>query len=188
MEAKQLWETLKQWLQENKVPDVVENLNPGATLQEFVSAENILSVKFPMGFKEVYTIHNGQNGKAVGLHSKGELLSLQEIVRQWQIWKELVDDGVFKDAHSESDDPIKSDWWNPKWIPFTHNGGGDHLCLDFDPAEGGLVGQVITMWHDSRDRSVIAPSFEKWLEEYCNDLLANKYHYNADFGVESVSR
>ena len=34
-------------------------------------------------------------------------------------------------------------WWNLKWVPFTYNGGGDHPCIDLDPAVTGTVGQVV---------------------------------------------
>jgi cell wall assembly regulator SMI1 len=57
---------------------------------------------------------------------------------------------------------VRDDWWNPRWIPFTHDGGGNHLCLDLDPAEGGAVGQVISMWHDSGERAVQGHSFGEW--------------------------
>ena len=68
-----------------------------------------------------------------------EFLSCEEIVSQGKTWKELLDGGDFKDTFYGSDDGIKNDWWNPKWIPFAHNGGGDHLCLDLDPASSGTL-------------------------------------------------
>ncbi|WP_156441033.1 SMI1/KNR4 family protein [Burkholderia sp. ABCPW 14] len=49
---------------------------------------------------------------------------------------------------SETDQVIKDDWYNLKWIPFTHDGSGIRLCLNLDPAEGGTLGQVVRIWHD----------------------------------------
>jgi cell wall assembly regulator SMI1 len=49
-------------------------------------------------------------------------------------------------------------WWEPWWIPFTSNGGGDSMCVDINPGSGGKAGQVIAWYHDASDRRVVAPS------------------------------
>jgi len=46
---------------------------------------------------------------------------------------------------------------------FASDGGGDSLCLDLAPAEGGTVGQVIAMSHETGDRPVLAKSFAEFL-------------------------
>jgi molybdopterin molybdotransferase len=61
---------------------------------------------------------------------------------------------------------VRSDWWNPCWIPFTHDGGGNHLCLDLDPAAGGAGGQVITLWHDGGARALAGSSFGEWFTRW----------------------
>mgnify|MGYP006198197397 CR=1 FL=1 len=40
---------------------------------------------------------------------------------------------------------------NPRWIPLTHDGSGNHIGLDFDPWPGGRVGQVILFGRDEAD-------------------------------------
>ncbi len=111
-----------------------------------------------------------------------EFLSCEEIYSQWLVWKELLDGGDFKDISSEPEKGVKNDWWNPKWIPFTHNGGGDHLCLDLDPAVSGSAGQVITMWHDMEMREVKAGSFGEYFDTYVAGVLAGKYVYSEEYG------
>ncbi|WP_332455118.1 SMI1/KNR4 family protein [Burkholderia ubonensis] len=63
----------------------------------------------------------------------------------------------------EPEPGIRGDWYNLKWIPLTHNGSGDHLCVDLDPDEGGRIGQVIRVWHDSPERELVAKGVGEWL-------------------------
>ncbi|KWE64809.1 hypothetical protein WL77_20605 [Burkholderia ubonensis] len=63
----------------------------------------------------------------------------------------------------EPEPGIRGDWYNLKWIPLTHNGSGDHLCVDLDPDEGGRIGQVIRVWHDSPERELVAKRVGEWL-------------------------
>ncbi|WP_353931825.1 SMI1/KNR4 family protein [Okeanomitos corallinicola TIOX110] len=66
------------------------------------------------------------------------------------------------------------------WIPLTYDGGGNHCCLDLDPAEGGNLGQIITMWHDDGVRAIIAPIFRAWLQQYADNLGSGDYGFEED--------
>jgi len=46
-----------------------------------------------------------------------------------------------------------------------NNGGTSMLYLDFDPAPGGTVGQVVRYLHDPDSYAVIAPSFDAYLQQ-----------------------
>jgi len=55
-----------------------------------------------------------------------------------------------------------------KRLCFSHcmnNGGSSMLYLDFDPAPGGTVGQVVRYLHDPDSYRVIAPSFDAYLQQ-----------------------
>lgn len=56
-------------------------------------------------------------------------------------------------------------WWNEKWIPIFHNGGGDYICYDMGGLFTGQKGQLIEFWHADNDRNVIAPSLGSFLEK-----------------------
>jgi cell wall assembly regulator SMI1 len=43
------------------------------------------------------------------------------------------------------------------------------------PTSGGSIGQIILMWHDDDTRTLIAPSFRAWLNQFADDLEAGKY-------------
>lgn len=45
-----------------------------------------------------------------------------------------------------------------------NNGGASALYIDFHPAEGGVKGQIVCFMHDPDSFSVIAPSFDAFLE------------------------
>lgn len=175
------WTAFETWLGKHW-PEGLADLNPPATSDEIATLEAALGVRLPGDFVDFLKVHNGQKGKVGGLFDNTEFLSTSAILEQWTIWKELLDSGEFEGIESEPDSGVQSDWWNAGWIPFTHNGGGDHYCLDLAPGSGGIDGQVITMWHDMGTRAVQASGIAQWFRRYVDAVLAGKYVYSEDFG------
>ena len=176
----EIWIKFEGWLSSNW-PEGLSCLNPPASDDQIAQLESKLGFKLPADYIDCLKVHNGQTGFA-GVLDGMEFLSCDEVLSQWRVWKELLDCGDFNDNVSEPDEGVKNDWWNTKWIPFTHNGGGDHLCLDLDPAPTGTVGQVISMWHDMDAREWKAISFAEYFEEYVAGVLAGKYIYDEAYG------
>lgn len=177
----EIWQKFEAWLRVNW-PDGLNDLNPPATDKEILALESLLCVSLPSDFVAFLKVHNGQKNMAGGLFDNSEFLSTSAIADQWRVWKELLNSGEFDTYKSTPQPGIKDAWWNAKWIPFTHNGGGDHYCIDLDPSVGGSPGQVITMWHDMDERANLAVSFAAWFDKYVDDVLAGKYVYSEDFG------
>lgn len=46
-----------------------------------------------------------------------------------------------------------------------NNGGTSRLYIDFNPAPGGTVGQIMRFLHDPDNYEVIAPSFDHYLQQ-----------------------
>ena len=111
-----------------------------------------------------------------------EFLSLQAMCLEWNVWKELLDGGDFEDSQGEPHGPIVSDWWSAGWIPLTYDGSGNHQCLDLNPAQGGQVGQIIQMWHDDAERTVVANSFREWLGSFADGLEHDEYVMSDEYG------
>jgi cell wall assembly regulator SMI1 len=176
-----LWNQFEAWLAEHW-PDGLAALNGPATETEIVELEDALGVRLPSDFAACLRIHNGQSDTAGGLFDNSEFLSTRAILEQWKVWKDLLDSGEFKGIESEPQSGIRNDWWHQKWIPITHNGGGDHYCIDLAPTAEGHCGQVITMWHDMAEREVQASSFHEWLDRYVRAVLSGRYVYSDDFG------
>lgn len=178
---KELWDQFEAWLTVHW-PDGLASLNPPATDEELALLEDALGAKLPEDFSECLRVHNGQSDSAGGLFDNSKFLSTGAILEEWKVWKDLLDSGEFEGIHSEPEDGIKSDWWNASWIPMTHNGCGDHYCIDLAPARGGHRGQVITMWHDMLERRVQAKTFGEWFQNYVAAVINGEYTYAADFG------
>lgn len=176
-----VWARIDQWIEAN-APEAAEGLDTGAYDTEIAETEAFLGITFPQEVRNSYAIHNGQpNRDAPGALPGGEFLSLQRICDEWGIWKGLLDSGTFADSKSQPSGPIREDWWHPAWIPITHDGSGNHYCLDFAPAEGGTVGQVIKFWHDDPERIVVATGLRAWLEAYAGELESGEYVYSDDY-------
>ncbi|MEO1438716.1 MAG: SMI1/KNR4 family protein [Bacteroidota bacterium] len=171
-----LWERIEIWLQQN-AKHLIPALNPPVSQAAIDELEQAIDAKLPTDFVEFLRIHNGQKYDSEGLMNTEELLSAERILDEWKVWKKLLDDGIFE-YPSSPDKGVKSDWWNPKWIPITYDGHGNHLCLDLDPANGGRYGQIIHMWHDSAERECIAFSFKEWINTYVTDLEKGNYIYS----------
>lgn len=139
-------------------------LPPGATAAAIAKAEKKLGVTFPDDVRAFYAAHDGGPPNE-GVCNGRELLSLAGIVRQWAIWKELFDDGVFEEEEVSADKGVKETWWSLGWIPVTYDFGGNHDVVDLDPAKGGKRGQIVSVWHDDESREIEGDSFLSWLAD-----------------------
>ena len=61
-----------------------------------------------------------------------------------------------------------------------NNGGTSSLYLDFSPAEGGQMGQVVRYVHDPDSFEVIASSFDEYLQQ----LVEGEYEFTALYEEE----
>ncbi|MGO4720641.1 SMI1/KNR4 family protein [Stenotrophomonas sp. 2MCAF14_2] len=83
--------------------------------------------------------------------------SIRSIYEEW-----LEEEPEILDAGIDADLPMS------RRLCFSHcmnNGGTSMLYLDFDPAPGGSVGQVVRYLHDPDSYAVIAPSFDAYLQQ-----------------------
>ncbi len=169
-----LWTRYKSWLRYN-VPKSFRGFKKGASTLQLSRVQKKLGINFTDDVREFYQIHNGQVQRRILLFNESELLSFQLMILEWAHWKELHDDGEFNHLKSESDPEVQPVWWDKNWIPFTDNGAGDHLCIDFNPTAKGKYGQIISLYHDQSYREKVADSLYEWFFNYINDL--EKGHY-----------
>lgn len=88
---------------------------------------------------------------------------------------------VLPDA-ADVDPGVRAAWVHPGWLPLTDDGGGNHVCVDLDPAPGGAVGQVIVVLADHPRRSVLAPSWTDFLEGLVDALEGGRLVATEDRG------
>lgn len=172
----QIWNRIEAWLKLNAL-ELYKDLSPGANDQEIKSVEHTTGIIFPADVKSSFKIHNGQAGMAAPLMGEWQLISLNVIKKRWLILKDLYSQGEFEGIRCKTRGYVRSKWWIPEWIPVAYNGAGDYLCLDMNPKKGGKPGQIISYWHTTESREVVAASFQEWLLSFANDLETGRYTY-----------
>jgi cell wall assembly regulator SMI1 len=173
------WNRIETWLRQH-APAVLRGLRPGADESALRALERELGVLLPADLRASLAIHDGEADEAVHAFCAVELLSTARIGDEWRAWKDLLDTGKLGHGGGRSDPGVRPDWWNPRWIPITYNGCGDHHCVDVDPGPGGRSGQIVMVWHDNAVRPLVAPSFAGLLETYATDLERGRYRVDGD--------
>lgn len=130
-----------------------------------------MGVTLPAAVSEFYSVHNGVEGELLfGL----EWLSLEQMAETWAVWKGL--ESMNRDAEFVADmdarptGAIKPLYTNSGWIPLTHDVRGNHIGIDFDPAENGVVGQIIVFGRDEDIKLLAAANFTKFIEDVTREL------------------
>lgn len=103
-------------------------------------------------------------------------LPLPDAVKQLYAWHESSDDDVMPIAYGYSllspadviatrRDYAEHDLgWSAAWIPLLRDPSGNYVVLDLEGRATGLPGQVLAVWHDDPEASVIAYDLASWLE------------------------
>lgn len=176
------WQRIEDWLSQH-APHAWQMLRPGASEGEIQQAEIAMDLTLPEDFKVSCRIHDG--GFVLDLVTKMTMFSLEEIVAEWQMFKELEEVETWSDAgipyYFQEDGlewqtgPIQPVWWHQRWIPIGRDRAGNNCCLDLVPAPGGSVGQVIDRDHEAGPSRVLASRFLDILSSFAQDLEAGKY-------------
>jgi cell wall assembly regulator SMI1/predicted DNA-binding WGR domain protein len=150
---------LDKWLSKNR-PDYYGKLLRGALPEDLDAFEKKIERQLPSGFRDLYRWRNGQDPNCSASLQHNWMFSRLEDLSDS---KETLDGMIGFDF----EDPK---WWRRGWIPFLSNGGGDHLCLDLTAEDGGALGQLLTFYHDRKNRAVEYPSVQAWLTELVESM------------------
>jgi cell wall assembly regulator SMI1 len=140
-------------------PDLLEALQPPATVAEIEAVEAIIGVALPEEIRSAYLIHNGTKAP-VNDREKDlfvpfmQFARLDEMVEGWKSWLEEFQ-GLDPDFFPETD-PSYSDrielssntivrpiWWCPKWIPIGTSQTMSVIMVDLHPGPSGTFGQLL---------------------------------------------
>ena len=176
---KETWEKLKSILKDDAL-EVFEYLNPGAKESQIVTLEKQLGVDLPSDYRTFLALCDGQDDDPDFGFYEGFLLSTTNIFEHWKRWQDALEAGEFNGNESTSQPGVQNQWWNPKWIPFTHDGGSNHLCIDLDPAVDGKYGQVIAIGAKDPERTLRFASFTEWLEHVLSGLESGNIVFDYD--------
>jgi cell wall assembly regulator SMI1 len=165
---------LDAWLSRNR-PAFYANLLPGLSDAEWDLFKRRLGVKVPDAVRVLYQWRNGQHHDLPTFRDNRTWISSEDIART----KELMDGMIGSD--------FEPGWWERAWVPFLHNGGGSHLCVDTAGTDGGPPGQLVEFWKADADRPVVSPSLEHWLNNFVTSLERDRWEYTK-YGFECVER
>lgn len=175
-----VWSSIAKWYTENGVDDA-EKLNtllkkkktttPGEKL------EKELGFKLAADFKASFSIVN--ETVSVG---RFYTQTLEEILDLSKSMTGNQAAGKFKKAEKKltEDSAIQFKWWHKKWVPVAADSYGDLLCIDMDPGEDGVGGQVLTHSNEEGPATEGSYCFLEWLNQYDNDLKEDVYEVGED--------
>ncbi len=145
------------------IPDLESYLNSGATEEELNCLESLISLRLPESFRTLYKLYNGEKSENFGFMFGFKWLSLDDIVREYQLNKEANYDEnncFSNNIISYEYGVIKEKYFHMGWIPFASDSGGNYFGLDLDPGCNGRWGQIINFGRDEHSMFAIQPNFE----------------------------
>ena len=176
-----IWEAYKVQVK-LKLPEADFKFNPPANLKEVSQWEEALSQKLTAELLKLYELGNGQAEDGQSFINGFTLMTILDAASQWQ----RIDTKIAKIKIPETaKGAVKKEIWNKKWIPFASDPGGNFLCVDFSPADGGYAGQVIAVYFEAGIREVIAPSVKEYFSKAEAGLKSGELGFD-DFGVGPI--
>ncbi|MVP01147.1 SMI1/KNR4 family protein [Paenibacillus lutrae] len=143
-------------------PQFLSGMNEGASEEDIQELETRTGFRLPEAFKQLLRIHNGEK-EYRGIFMGLGFLSTQEMLRNWNSYRELTDE-VWGSVLSFESGKIQEYAYHPGWLPIADDGGGNYLGIDFAPGESGISGQIINYGSDETELFVIADSFGELLD------------------------
>lgn len=182
-----LWSRLERWADNNALC-MLEDLNPGASIDEIAALEQQVGRKLPAGYRESLLLHNGErSGWPCSIFADlGDYLSIAEVIRHRVVYEQVaarvgpqlegLDLGTQVEAGVISvDGPVRPVMFSPDWIPIMDFNADIFRALDFDHDTGGLAGQMIEVDWKGTSWRVVAGSFGRFLSDYVAGLEAGRY-------------
>lgn len=158
--------------------------NPPATDDELNAFENMIGLRLPRSYRQLYRWHDGENDDRWGHFYGLPLLPLHQAEFQWKAWNDVLADfgGNRYEIRGGAwpDGAVDPSYINPRWIPLTHDGSGNHIGMDFDPWPRGRVGQIILFGRDEEVKVVLAESLGKFLEWVASLLESGNFRLEVE--------
>ncbi|CCH40868.1 putative cell wall assembly regulator [Wickerhamomyces ciferrii] len=180
-----------------KFPNLRNIFQEGIPSSEINDFESEYNIKLPKDVVKYLQLVNGespyeeQNQFMIGVFLGLEMLSLDEIKREMNVWKQVVDENPdFEEMELETYpkgfvSPVYCDANN--WIGLTTDGSGNSIGIDLNPGPQGKIGQVIVWGRDYMDERIVL--FDTWscfLEKVVKDLQNDKIYKIEDNAFEML--
>lgn len=169
-------------------PELVDSLNlpsEAAIISEF---EHELGCPLPPAVRESFLVADGQDleGGGGGIFYGLYLLPLDEVVREWQFWRQVEVDPrtganpvVLATMASIPPQWVKSVYACRGWLPLVSDRTGNYVGVDLDPGPAGHWGQVIIFGRDFDRKCVVwrgegEGGWGKWLASFVDEVEAGE--------------
>lgn len=166
--------------------------NPPASEGQVEALERLVGLRMPRAYRQLYQWHDGENDDRWG-HIYGlPLLPLEQVAAEWRNWARVLADfagdryAIPGGAWPQG--AVDPAYINPRWIPLTHDGSGNHIGLDFDPWPRGRVGQVILFGRDEDVKAVLAESLGRFLGWIADLLESGNFRLDPASGPPRLRR
>ena len=174
-ELELIWESIEAWPITSSVKGG-SVFNLGALVSDIEIFEREIGVTLPEDVKDSFLRHNGMP-KENGYYCfwEGNFLSLNDSLNERneriRITKEVSSEPGAPDYYPPGNviGPVKPLIWSSSWIPVLKK-NKEPVCIDFDPAKGGAIGQVIEVDWEGSEVKVIASSYREFLIKVVENL------------------
>jgi len=177
MSIEQTWQRIHRFAAEH-APSIVDSLS-GPASDADLAALQALELPVPESLLASLRIHDGEHDDSWGelLAGGGRLLGAAAIVATRDMLEDALRDfkpefpGYYPDAAEPMGiGPVRPLTHSPAWLPIIDLNGDVTWFLDFDPADGGVPGQVIRVDAESSEWVVCAESWDAFLQAYADAL------------------
>lgn len=142
----------------NLRPEYYSALNQPLTDSEIDNLEKQFKIELPLDLQALYKWKNGQADNCYDAFVNNSMFSpLNQVFDTAQNLTSMIG----------FDFKIEN-WWNEKWLPIFHNGGGNYICYDLGGIFTGQQGQLIEFWNTDNSRNVIAPNLDTFIQTLIN--------------------
>jgi molybdopterin molybdotransferase len=192
------WQRIEKWLQV-KMPWSYERLAPPASQVALDQLAGLIGLPLPRDLQESYFIHNGMIEEHIWMRGRGSFYGLRpdgflyesetfcdipQMSRLWQYQAQTnlpCDDTMICDVVG----PVRPDCRGATLLPLAQ-GTNIAYYMDFNPATGGAIGQIIRYRPGDIKATVVAQSYGEWLSTLATLLELGVYVYCTRDGEEGL--
>lgn len=174
------WARIEAWLRENSRHGFSDLSGPASGV-ELAALGSTTGLAVPESMRAVLTVHDGQARPSI-FGAEFDFLSSRQMAEHWRMHLAVLEHlpsevlaGEFDpDVMVQCDKGVRPLIANRKWLPFADSNGDITRYIDFDPAPGGRVGQVIEVDPEGTVWRVLASSFDEYLADRLRRLEAGE--------------
>lgn len=167
-----------------KAPSIVDAFQAGADEGSIAKLESLVSEKLPDDMKLLYRDSDGfSDEKYANLFYGFPFINLKKVMSIINSSEAISDDAQLKYA----DDGIDSSYTHSKKrVPIGDDSGTSFVCVDLDPADDGVYGQVILLDYEMGVALRLNDSISDMVREFEDDLKQDKYKLQEDALADGV--